>query len=422
VSQKPLIALSSSHTAANQTDRLPAKSFSKGASVAAEFVGPLGREFGPRVVTQNPFRMAAPHLPLLKCLLLLQLLSAGALSLGGRRLFGRERLLQPRLSDEALLNRAADELQLSPPWNAPRWLWSFAWKVQTWAMPLLHMFDQLRPQDTFLNLNVLWWKAISGNRRLSSTYDNGFSFDLLPPLTRRVTQFPLCYLFPNLHHQNVALRTAFMDKQLAEQLAIGEKEQQDVVVVTLGAGFDTRSLRFLARGPGQSTSQFYEMDLPAVVEQKRRLLQERFLLRRPGSRLPVLLPGDLNIEQDVVAAFDSILLQQQQQQRQGRGLRVVLMVEAVLMYVKDANVLPALTAAVNAAQRMGAKDAVFIFSDRFPGVIEQLSAPEAEGLGDGREQQLVAEFLKRAGGLEITNWTPKPGRARHMGTALKNFY
>ena len=358
---------------------------------------------------------------LLKCLLLI-LLSATlhALSLGGRRLFGRERILQPRLTDEALLNRAADELQLSPPWNAPRWIWTFAWKVQTWAMPFLHLFDQLRPQDTFLNLNVLWWKAIAGNRRFSATFDHGFAFDLLPPVMRRVTQFPLCYLFPNLHHQNVALRTKFMDKKLAEQLTIGEKEQQDIVVVTLGAGFDTRSLRFLTRSPGQSTSHFYEVDLPAVVEQKRRLLEERFVLRRPGSKLPVLLAGDLNNAQDVVAAFDSILLQQQQ--RQGRSLRVVLMVEAVLMYVKDENVLLSLTAAVSAAQRMGAKDVVFIFSDRFPGIIEQLSAPEAEGLGDGREQQLVADFLEKALGLAITNWTPKPGRARHMGTASKNFF
>jgi hypothetical protein len=134
----------------------------------------------------------------------------------------------------------------------------------------------------------------------------------------------------------------------------------------------------------------------------------------------VLLAGDLNNAQDVVAAFDSILLQQQQ--RQGRSLRVVLMVEAVLMYVKDENVLLSLTAAVSAAQRMGAKDVVFIFSDRFPGIIEQLSAPEAEGLGDGREQQLVAAFLEKALGLAITNWTPKPGRARHMGTASKNFF
>ena len=39
-----------------------------------------------------------------------------------------------------------------------------AWEVFKAAIPLLHLFDRLRPGDTCLNLSVLWWKAIAGNR------------------------------------------------------------------------------------------------------------------------------------------------------------------------------------------------------------------------------------------------------------------
>jgi len=157
-----------------------------------------------------------------------------------------QRVLQPRLTDEALLKKAATELKVSPPLNAPRWLWSAAWKLQTWIQPLLHKFDDVLPTDSFLNLSVLWWKAISGSRVFSNTFDSFVAYDLLPNFTRVIAGFPLCYLFPKLHHQNVALRTRFLDEALTSEIEDAAAKGENVVTVALGAGFDTRCLRFLA--------------------------------------------------------------------------------------------------------------------------------------------------------------------------------
>ena len=91
------------------------------------------------------------------------------------------------------------------PWNAPSFVWRYAWKFGAFFLRnVLHRWDDCEPEDTKVNLSVLWWKAISGNRPESS--DGSLAFDLLPPVTRRVVGWPLCRLYPNLHHANVAIR------------------------------------------------------------------------------------------------------------------------------------------------------------------------------------------------------------------------
>ena len=66
------------------------------------------------------------------------------------------------------------------------------------------------------NLSVLWWKAIAGNCLFSKGQDGGVAFDMLPRFTRSVVRFPLSYLYPPLHHQNVAMRTVFLDEVSAQ--------------------------------------------------------------------------------------------------------------------------------------------------------------------------------------------------------------
>jgi hypothetical protein len=191
-------------------------------------------------------------------------------------------------------------------------VWKYAWDFQNAALPVLHRFDRCHQKDSFVNLPVLWWKAIAGNRLGSLTFDGFTAFDLLPSLTRWIVGFPFCWLYPRLHHQNVALRTAYLDRALIselEDIALNATSDSNVKprVITLGAGFDTRSLRFLeptlhanskqnlseAGDKCRKTAEFYEIDLPSVVEQKR-LVFGRYLKRRPDSRLPDLLEGDLN--------------------------------------------------------------------------------------------------------------------------------
>lgn len=61
-------------------------------------------------------------------------------------------------------------------------------------------------------------------------------------MTRWVVRWPLSLLYPLLHHQNVALRTAFLDRAVRADVA-SAGEAAAPLVVTLGAGFDVRQQR-----------------------------------------------------------------------------------------------------------------------------------------------------------------------------------
>ena len=97
----------------------------------------------------------------LLCLVQLQLQVSSKLSLFPNL---RLSLLENRLSSASLLNDAAISVGVSSPWNAPAFMWRLAWLIHSKALPLLHFFDKCAPKDTHVNLSVLWWKAISGNR------------------------------------------------------------------------------------------------------------------------------------------------------------------------------------------------------------------------------------------------------------------
>ena len=176
--------------------------------------------------------------------------------------------LSTRLSDSTILLEAANLLQVEPPVNAPKFVWSFAWKFGQFVMPFLHQWDPCTPKESFVNLSVLWWKAIAGDEA---------AFDMLPPITRRVVCDPLYRLYPKLHHQNVVIRTVFLDMALQRALsadpasglpATGDSGAHpyvdSAIVVVLGAGFDTRFMRLeeeLRRG-GLQHLEWFELDLP----------------------------------------------------------------------------------------------------------------------------------------------------------------
>ena len=313
------------------------------------------------------------------------------------------RFWDSRLTNTQLMHAAADSIRIRPPWNAPRWFWSLAWKVQKAMMgSVLHAFDRCAPKDSNLNLAVLWWKAMAGNRLGSPTYDGGVAHDLLPHVTRNVVAFPFCYLYPPLHHQTVAMRTAFLDASLDDvcrQLA----HDDPVRVIVLGGGFDTRSLRYLL-GKQARNIDFYEIDLPSVVTQKQRIF-ERFLRRRPGAAVPRLLGADLNDLDQVKSQLAHVF------QHQHGGTRpplTVYMVEAVLMYLKQDTVLPLLASCMEEAARHGS-NVKFVFADRLPGMPYDDKDPSVE--------RMAAEKVLKVAGLRLDAWQGKPGRARHMGIA-----
>lgn len=334
-----------------------------------------------------------------------------------------------RLRDVRLLENAAKQLGVPVPLNAPRIVWTMAWRLQNLMLPILHFFDRTTTVDTCLNLAVLWWKSIAGD---------GVCFDLLPGTTRWIVASPLRYLYPRLHHQNVAMRTQFLDKMLIKELQSMPVSSNGVsdktAVIMLGAGFDSRSIRFLnnrrigrqKESPVSSQIreqlEFYELDLPSVIDQKIEML-ERYARRNRESRYPVLIPADLNnvaqvqeqLTKEVFKAFNP-------SGRSRRFKSIIIMTEAVLMYLDKEQVAPLLEAVISLSKQHSGQIS-FAFSDRIPGVCEQIdrSSDHIDQTNDLAvtevEKDLVSAYLKEKVDtrMKLVDWVPKPGRARHQG-------
>jgi hypothetical protein len=152
--------------------------------------------------------------------------------------------------------------------DATKTEWQRAWKIHRYLMKtILHRFDNCYPQDSKLSLACLWWKAISGNDVTSCVYDYSLSYDLLPPVTRTIVSGKLCRFYPRLHHANVEIRTAYLDKSIVnvintilkedhddnEQQQLQNQQQQQnqqqkrkkIRLIVMGGGYDTRSIKLL---------------------------------------------------------------------------------------------------------------------------------------------------------------------------------
>jgi len=125
-------------------------------------------------------------------------------------------------------------------------------------MKPLHLGDGCRPKDSKLALACLWWKAIAGNDNSSPVHDYSLSYDLLPPVTRWIVSRRVCRFYPRLHHANVEIRTAYLDKALTNVIntimddhsnatitITQQMRKKKIRLVVMGGGYDTRSIKLL---------------------------------------------------------------------------------------------------------------------------------------------------------------------------------
>lgn len=310
--------------------------------------------------------------------------------------------------DKTLLHEAAEVSNSIKPWNSPRLVWKFAWNIHKFFLNhILHRFDDIAPADTFVNLSVLWWKAIAN-------LDDGLSFDLLPAYTRSIVRFPLNLLYPQLHSANVAIRTNYINKLIENEIENNTCDK--IKIITLGGGFDIRSVRMALKFTDKNID-YFELDLPNVKLQKYRMLHERLLSRRPNlitDDLPILVSQDLNDLERLELNLKDILNDQN-----NKNVKVIFIIEAVLMYIDQTKVEPLLKLIGSSfKENIINGDCSIAFADRFQPVVD--AVPYNRPINSDKiprhvSEQIACENWFNSIGYDLKHFQAKPGRARTMG-------
>jgi len=300
----------------------------------------------------------------------------------------------------------AKRLGVKPTKEASAKTWQRAWKTHKRLIPLLHSTDSCKPPDSSLNLACMWWKSLSGNDKSSPVYDNGLAYDLLPSGWRKIVR--LRKLYPRLHHGNVELRTAYLDNQISEIVESVRKdgetngEKKLIRLICMGAGYDTRGVKMLERN---TVDQVIEMDLPEVVKAKERLF-ERLIKRRPwlsNMVMPTLVPSDFNDVPDVQKKLGDILMHGGDDQHAvTENWHNIFVFEGVMIYLDD-GVPSSLLNITSSSLRKKGHAGTLCFADRLENV-------------PGGDFDLGVKELQN-NGWNMRDWCPKPGLARHMGSA-----
>lgn len=281
--------------------------------------------------------------------------------------------------------------------SAAQWKRAFVWHRR--MLPILHLLDKNHPPNSSLSLMCLWWKALAGNDPDSPAFDNRLSYDLLPSATRWIVCRRIRRWYPRLHHANVELRTAYLDQTLQKTINKARKNEtvQCIRLVSLGAGYDTRSIKFMERN---LVDEAFELDLPSVVEAKQSMLtSKRFQRRRPNIRLPTMRELDLNDVDKVQRTLDEILQGAQQRSH------TIFLFEGVMIYLNETVPTRLLqTCRQVLDQHKETTSGTLLFADRLENI-------------PGGDENIAKQELQKLG-WQLVDWEPKPGLARHMGCAI----
>jgi O-methyltransferase involved in polyketide biosynthesis len=300
--------------------------------------------------------------------------------------------------------------------------WSLAWRMHGKLLPLLHMGDQARTSDLDNSLKVLWCKALVGLDKTSPVYDDGLAYDMLPSQSRWIVLLPERF-FPRLVHFIIELRTAYLDRALQEEMKHAQrtyatKTPKDALplcrirLITLGAGYDTRSVKFLNRhhryhGERQHVDKAYELDMPQVIKSKSIML-DRLQARRSTTRVPRLISQDLTDFDGLQKELSRILhCNDDDDNNKSEEWHTIFLVEGVLIYLPEQDRSRVLFVCSEVLQRKNLHGSI-LFADR----IRKLRDPDF---------MQVQKWLE-SDGWELVNgsFCVHPGKARHMGAARVN--
>lgn len=296
---------------------------------------------------------------------------------------------------------AAKNVGVEAPLDVPSRTWKRAWKLHRAAMPLLHLGDKFKPPDSSLSLMCLWWKALAANDPNSPAFDNSLTYDMLPRGTRILVGKKLRRFYPRLHHTNVEIRTAFLDQSVTHIAAKARADNKKIQLITLGGGYDARSIKFRERG---LVDQAIELDLPNVVNAKLNIFKSKRLKRRRPSlsqdMMPDFYPVDLNNLDEVKSILTTILAS-----RPPDEWHTIFLFEGVMIYLNKGipHALLEICSNVLGSSNNNSSDGSLVFADRLDRI-------------PGGDSTIGRSVLADAG-WNVVGWQPKPGLARHMGVA-----
>jgi len=307
---------------------------------------------------------------------------------------------------------AAARVAVRAPLDVPSKQWKRAWKIHRRAMPFLHFRDPHKPPDSSLSLMCLWWKALAANDPTSPAFDNSLTYDMLPSRTRSLVGKKLRRFYPRLHHTNVEIRTAFLDQavtkivqqqQVVRDSEDGSGDKKKIRLITLGGGYDARSIKFRERG---MIDQAVELDLPNVVKAKTSIFNsKRLKKRRPAltkELLPEFYPVDLNNLEEVASILKRIVSPKDGEDGNDSSWHTIFLFEGVMIYLNE-GVPHALLEICRETLGDTPNAGSLVFADR----LERIPGGDYE-IGT----TVLAEAQWR-----VVDWQPKPGLARHMGMA-----
>lgn len=205
---------------------------------------------------------------------------------------------------------------------------------------LLHAFDDCGIEDSSKNLRVLWVRALLSFR---GKIEDDVADKLLPSNTRGLvtSEWGANLLDPILPFAEwIESRTQFIDESLDSFLSnplctdsqTGTKLECQVVL--LGAGYDTRALRY--RHKHGNAVNFMEVDLPSVVEGKSKLYEKFQREQDPDWDIEkygsTFIPFDLN---DAGGSNPTSLIETLRKSGLKKDVPTLLVSEAVLFYVNE---------------------------------------------------------------------------------------
>ena len=280
----------------------------------------------------------------------------------------------------------------------------WTWRRRHFVLKVLHWRDELTPVDSCINLECLWWKALSTTNPHSPCFEP-YTYDLLPRPGRTLLS-SLRRFHPRWIHALLELRMAYLNQAVEQEMVAHAK--RPVRIISLGAGYDTRSIRMLNNRRDHDESgteeegvgvvvECYEFDLPSSIESKKRLIHERLVKRRSKRglsdlKIPTMIGLDLNDTEEFQRQLSLICGTR-------KDLHTIFVVEGVIMYLDQGKAEAALQACANATTTSS-----LCFADRFFENFQVDPVPIQDGL--------------RELGWELIEWAPSPNaNAKHMGIA-----